>query len=39
MMVHMSKLRRKIESNPESPEYLKTIKGLGYKIDLPKKSS
>ncbi|WP_312095049.1 response regulator transcription factor [Aminipila sp.] len=33
MMVHISKLREKIEKDPKSPEYIKTIRGLGYKIE------
>lgn len=33
MMVHISKLREKIEDDPKNPKYLKTIRGLGYKIE------
>lgn len=33
MMVHMSRLRKKIETDPQRPRYLKTIKGLGYKLE------
>ncbi len=33
VMVHISNLRAKIEDNPKAPEILKTIKGLGYKIE------
>lgn len=33
MMVHISKLRSKIEDNPSEPKYIKTIRGLGYKFD------
>lgn len=33
VMVHISKLRGKIEDNPQNPRYIKTIRGLGYKID------
>lgn len=33
MMVHMSRLRKKIETDPQKPRYLKTIKGLGYKLE------
>lgn len=33
VMVHISNLRSKIEDNPKSPKMLKTIKGLGYKIE------
>lgn len=31
--VHMSRLRKKIEEDPQNPIYIKTIRGLGYKID------
>ncbi|MGC4376946.1 response regulator transcription factor [Fictibacillus sp. Mic-4] len=30
--VHISRLREKIEQNPKRPEYIKTIKGQGYKF-------
>ena len=33
VMVHISNLRAKIEDDPHSPKILKTIKGLGYKIE------
>lgn len=33
VMVHISNLRAKIEDNPQSPKILKTIKGLGYKVE------
>ena len=33
VMVHISNLRAKIEDDPRSPKILKTIKGLGYKIE------
>lgn len=32
LMVHIRRLREKIEKNPSSPEYLITMKGLGYKL-------
>ena len=35
IMVHIRHLREKIESNPTSPEYLITLKGLGYKLVNP----
>lgn len=31
--VHLSNLRNKIENNPKKPAILKTIKGLGYKME------
>lgn len=33
--VHMSWLRRAIEPDPARPRYLKTIRGMGYRLDLP----
>ncbi|MCI8790802.1 MAG: response regulator transcription factor [Lachnospiraceae bacterium] len=35
VMVHIRHLREKIESDPASPEYLITMKGLGYKLVNP----
>lgn len=35
IMVHIRHLREKIEDNPKSPEYLVTMKGLGYKLVNP----
>ena len=32
LMVHIRRLREKIEANPSSPKYLITVKGLGYKL-------
>jgi DNA-binding response OmpR family regulator len=32
VMVHMRRLREKIEPNPSQPTYIKTVKGLGYKF-------
>lgn len=32
IMVHITKLRRKIEKDPKKPEYIKTVWGVGYKI-------
>ncbi len=34
--VHISHLREKIESNSKKPVYIKTIRGLGYKLEEPK---
>jgi two-component system alkaline phosphatase synthesis response regulator PhoP len=31
--VHISKLREKIERDPKEPEYIKTVRGLGYKFE------
>ena len=33
MMVHISNIRSKIEDDPSNPRYIKTIRGLGYKIE------
>lgn len=33
LMVHIRKLREKIEENPSSPRYLITVKGLGYRLE------
>lgn len=32
--VHISKLREKIEDDPKNPVYIKTVRGLGYKIEV-----
>jgi len=31
--VHISKLREKIEIDPKNPEYIKTVRGVGYKFE------
>ena len=36
MMVHISKLRDKLGDNSKSPTYIKTVRGLGYKIEKKK---
>lgn len=33
MMVHISNIRDKIESDAKNPKYLKTVRGLGYKFE------
>lgn len=35
VMVHISRLRNKIEENPRVPVYIKTIRGIGYQFVLP----
>ena len=35
IMVHISKLRNKIEKNPRMPTYIKTIRGIGYQFVRP----
>ena len=32
VMVHISNLRKKIEPNPEKPQYIHTVRGVGYKL-------
>jgi DNA-binding response OmpR family regulator len=32
--VHMSWLRQAIEPVPRAPTYLKTVRGMGYRLDL-----
>lgn len=34
--VHISHLRDKIEENPKKPQYIKTARGFGYKLEVPK---
>lgn len=34
--VHIRWLREKIEENPSSPRYLRTVRGVGYRFDIPK---
>lgn len=36
--VHISHLREKIEENPKQPQYIKTVRGLGYKLESPKRN-
>ncbi|OMP67471.1 response regulator transcription factor [Domibacillus epiphyticus] len=36
--VHISHLREKIEENTKKPQYIKTIRGLGYKLEEPKEA-
>jgi DNA-binding response OmpR family regulator len=32
VMVHISRIRSKIEDDPQNPQYIKTIRGIGYKL-------
>jgi two-component system phosphate regulon response regulator PhoB len=34
--VYVRRLREKIESNPEDPRYLKTVRGTGYRFEVPR---
>jgi DNA-binding response OmpR family regulator len=39
VMVHISRIRSRIEEEPQKPKYLKTIRGIGYKLhDIGEKS-
>jgi DNA-binding response OmpR family regulator len=31
--VHMSKLRQKLGDDPRRPRYLRTVRGVGYRLD------
>ncbi len=33
IMVHIRNLRKKIETDPRNPEYIKVVWGVGYKIE------
>ena len=33
--VHIRWLREKVELDPSAPEYLQTVRGIGYRVDLP----
>ncbi len=37
--VHMSWLRQAIEDNPRHPRYIKTIRGVGYRLDIDSSST
>jgi two-component system phosphate regulon response regulator PhoB len=34
--VYVRRIREKIETDPETPRYLKTVRGAGYRFELPK---
>lgn len=34
LTVYIKRLREKIESDPQTPEIIKTVRGLGYRVDL-----
>ena len=33
VMVHIRRIREKIEANPKNPKYLKVVWGIGYKVE------
>lgn len=33
LTVYIKRIREKIETNPNKPEIIKTVRGLGYKIE------
>ena len=35
VMVHISRIREKMELNPKKPEYLKVVWGIGYVFEAP----
>ncbi len=37
--VYVRRIREKIEDDPEAPRYLRTMRGAGYRFDIPKPSS
>ncbi len=36
--VHVCRLRQKIEENPSSPKYVRTVRGVGYRFDIPEEA-
>jgi two-component system phosphate regulon response regulator PhoB len=34
--VYVRRLREKIEPDPDNPTYLKTVRGIGYRLDIPR---
>ena len=34
--VYVRRIREKIESDPEEPQYLKTVRGAGYRFEIPR---
>ena len=37
--IHISQLRKKLKDNPVKPEYIKTVRGRGYSLNLPLEST
>lgn len=36
--VHICRLREKIEETPSSPKYLRTVRGVGYRFEIPEEA-
>ena len=36
LLMYISHLRDKLEENPKQPKLIKTVRGLGYKLERPK---
>lgn len=36
--VYVRRIREKIETDPENPRYLKTVRGAGYRFEIPRES-
>ena len=34
LTVYIKRLREKIEDDPQNPSIIKTVRGLGYKVDI-----
>ena len=39
VMVHIRRIREKVELNPKEPEYIKVVWGIGYKMEKQKKGN
>ena len=37
VMVHIRRIREKVELNPKEPEYIKVVWGIGYKMEKQEK--
>ncbi len=39
VMVHIRRIREKLELNPKEPEYIKVVWGIGYKMEKQEKGN